>query len=239
MDEFIKAFALIFVAEMGDKTQILAMAFATKYSMGKVLLGILVGSALNHGLAVLLGSYISNTVSTNIIQVVAGLIFIAFALWTLRLDYQDAKEENQRVKLGPVLTVAIAFFIGELGDKTQLTAITLSVDAQYPWIVLLGTVLGMITTGALGIFVGRKLGDRIPELAVKLVASALFMAFGIGKLTSSLPEEYLNTSNYLTFFAILLLAILLIVRSNRRGLKKNNETAFKTRARDLYAYYNK
>lgn len=238
MDWFIKTFVLIFVAEMGDKTQILALAFATRYSTGKVLLGILLGSALNHGLAVLLGKYISSFVSTSIIQVSTSIVFIVFALWTLWPNYNDVKEENKITRFGPIITVAIAFFLGELGDKTQLTVITLTADGQYPLNVLIGAMLGMVTTGALGIFIGRKLGDRIPEIAIKLIASAIFMVFGISKLVSNLPEEYLISVNISIFLAILLPVVLILLRYNIYGMKKGNETVLKSTVSDLHNYYN-
>lgn len=147
---------------MGDKTQILAMAFATQYPVKKVLLGIFFGVLLNHGSAVALGSLLATLVPLDLIQMVAGFAFIAFALWTLKSE-SDEKDENQSEKhYGPILTVATAFFIGELGDKTQLTAITLSVDAAFPLFILAGTVTGMIVTGSMGIYIGknREIGYR-------------------------------------------------------------------------------
>jgi putative Ca2+/H+ antiporter (TMEM165/GDT1 family) len=115
----LKAFMLIFVAEMGDKTQILAMAFATKYPVKKVLLGIFIGAFLNHGLAVLFGSYLSQIIPISSLQIIAGFAFVGFALWTLYSDDEE-EEETKKYKLGPIFTVSLAFFLGELGDKTQL-----------------------------------------------------------------------------------------------------------------------
>ena len=126
--EILKAFTLIFIAEMGDKTQILAMAFATRYPVKKVLLGIGIGAFLNHGLAVLLGSLLSNFIPINTLQLVAGIAFVGFAIWSLKIE-EDDEEETPKFQLGPVVTIALAFFIGELGDKTQLTAITLASDS--------------------------------------------------------------------------------------------------------------
>jgi len=116
IQEMIKAFMLIFIAEMGDKTQILAMAFAVRFPVKKVLLGIGIGAFLNHGLAVIVGSYLSKMISIDIVQMVAGFVFILFALWTLKPDEDDEVEEAKS-KFGPVATVALAFFLGELGDK--------------------------------------------------------------------------------------------------------------------------
>ncbi|ABR49971.1 protein of unknown function UPF0016 [Alkaliphilus metalliredigens QYMF] len=144
IQEILKAFMLIFIAEMGDKTQILAMAFATRFSVGKVLIGIGIGAFLNHGLAVLIGSYLSQMIPISTIQMVAGIAFLGFALWTLK---SDDDQDEPKIQFGPIATVAVAFFLGELGDKTQLTAITLAADTSYPFMILVGTVTGMIATG--------------------------------------------------------------------------------------------
>jgi putative Ca2+/H+ antiporter (TMEM165/GDT1 family) len=207
MAEFTKALFLVVVAEMGDKTQILAMAFATKFPVKKVLAGIFIGCLLNHGLAVIFGRCISEFIPINIVQIIAGLAFIGFALWSLKSEEEEDECDEGKSKFGAVFTVSIAFFIGELGDKTQLTAITLATDAKNPIVILAGTVLGMVVTGSMGIFVGKKLGDKIPEFAIKIVATSIFMFFGLTKLYKSLPKEYLTTLN-ITIFIGVILAIL-------------------------------
>jgi len=125
ISELIKAFILIFIAEMGDKTQILAIAFATKYPVKKILIGVFVGSLLNHGLAVIFGYYLGSVIDFGIVKVVTGIAFVIFALWTLRID-EDEFEKPSKYRFGAVLTVSIAFFLGELGDKTQLAAVALA-----------------------------------------------------------------------------------------------------------------
>src|SRR5690554_824047 len=108
IQEYIRALLLIFMAEMGDKTQILAMAFATQYNIGQVLTGVLIGSTLNHGMAVILGALLSSIIPLNAIQIIAGFSFIGFALWTLKFE-EEKDEETKRKKVGPIVTVAIAF----------------------------------------------------------------------------------------------------------------------------------
>ncbi|HHT65930.1 MAG TPA: TMEM165/GDT1 family protein, partial [Clostridiales bacterium] len=157
LHELFESFLLVFLAEMGDKSQLLAMTFAARYPIRKVLLGVLIGALLNDGLAVLLGSLVSTLLPIKTIQIVAGFTFIAFALWTLKPDGEEDESSEHKMKLGPVLTVAIAYFIGEFGDKTQLTAITLASQAVFPVMILAGTVSGMILTGGIGIWIGRKL----------------------------------------------------------------------------------
>ncbi|MBS4537680.1 TMEM165/GDT1 family protein [Clostridium sp. D2Q-11] len=211
ISEYIKAFLFIFMAEMGDKTQILAMTFATQYSVSKVLLGVFIGSLLNHGIAIALGAYLGNMIPLNNVQIIAGLLFILFGIWGL-WDIDDEEDEGIKKGLGPILTVSLAFFIGELGDKTQLTAMTLATEASFPSLILLGTVTGMIITSGFGIFIGRKLGEKIPELWIKLSSSLVFIFFGTLKLFQTLPQTYLTPINIGIFFIGLLSLIFVLSR---------------------------
>lgn len=180
---YLQAMLMILIAEMGDKTQILAMAFATKYRIKQIILGVAIGSFLNHGLAIVLGSLLTRVVPIDLLQLIAGLMFVGFAFWSLQVDAEEAEEEN--AKYGPILTVALAFFIGELGDKTQLTALTLGASSHYPLLILLGTVTGMVLTSMAGIYIGSKLGHKIPEMQLKIGAFGVFMFFGLEKLIRS------------------------------------------------------
>ncbi len=236
IQEILKAFMLIFIAEMGDKTQILAMAFATRYPVRKVLAGIGIGAFLNHGLAVILGSYLSQIVPISTIQMVAGAAFVGFALWTLKSD-EDDDEEEPKFQFGPVATVALAFFLGELGDKTQLTAITLAADASYPFMILVGTVSGMIATGALGIIVGKKLGDKIPELGIKLIAATVFLFFGIQKLLQTVPKQYINPTSLIIFFGVLILTVFFMVRKLFQDRRLGIQSELKAKSKMLHDYY--
>ncbi|HHY81185.1 MAG TPA: TMEM165/GDT1 family protein [Clostridiales bacterium] len=237
LQELLKAFALIFIAEMGDKTQILAMAFATRYPVKKVLAGIFAGILLNHGLAVVLGSYISYFIPINTIQIIAGFAFVGFSLWTLKTESEDEDEKEKKSKFGPVVTVALAFFIGELGDKTQLTAITLAADASYPLFILCGTVLGMMVTGGVGIVVGMKLGDKIPELAIKIIAAAVFMFFGVTKLYNTLPDQYITLQNIIAFFAVISVAAYLMLRPMLIMRRQGISSLYQKKSKELYEYY--
>ncbi|WP_425447543.1 TMEM165/GDT1 family protein [Dethiothermospora halolimnae] len=239
ISEIVKAFMFIFVAEMGDKTQILAMTFATKYSVTKVLTGVLIGSFLNHGLAIMLGAYLSNEMPVDKVQVIAGIMFIFFGLWALKSDDDDDIDEDNKSKFGPVITVALAFFIGELGDKTQLTAMTLATDGKYPFFILVGTVTGMIGTSSLGIFVGRKVGEKIPELAIKLVSSGVFLFFGTLKLIDSLPAKYITPMNVAIFFILLIGIVYILLKPLLQTKRDNRQTALKEVAATLYLQANK
>jgi len=232
--ELLKAFFLIFIAEMGDKTQILAMAFATKYKMKKVLLGVFIGSLLNHALAVLLGSNLSYFIPLNTLSIIAGFSFIVFGLWNLKSD--DDEEESSVSKYGPVVTVALAFFIGELGDKTQLTAIALSTDASFPLFILMGTVLGMVFTSLIGIIVGIKLGSKIDEFYIKVAASIIFLVFGYIKLFSSLDTTVLTLYN-VTLFTIVVLGIATVLFIPSLRMHQNKLSVFRRTAQKLKDYY--
>lgn len=234
--EYLMAVGLIFVAEMGDKTQILAMAFATKYKIKQVLAGIFIGSFLNHGLAVILGASLSTIIPIQSLQVVAGISFVGFALWTLKLDEEEPEEVKQ--SYGPIITIALAFFIGELGDKTQLTAIVLSSDAEYPFLILLGTVTGMVITGALGIWVGSKLGSKIPEFTIKMVSAAVFMLFGIIKLGQNLPNTFLSPM-LVSLYSIVIITVGFFVLRPTLKVRKEHRTKYQQAAQRLYDFYHK
>lgn len=238
MSEYLKAFFLIFMAEMGDKTQILAMTFATRYPVRSVLAGVFIGALLNHGLAIALGSLLARSVPFFYFQVAAGIAFCLFGLMSLRTG--DGEEENPSpIKtLGPVLTVALAFFIGELGDKTQLAAVTLSVSSRHPLVILMGTVSGMVLVSLVGIWAGVKLGDRVPEPCMKLAASLIFTLFGVLKLYEALPGGRWIPAVFILLYAG---AALRFIRSDAyRSFREGRRiSSFGKTARLLYAYRNR
>ena len=218
LQSFLTAFALIFIAEMGDKTQFLALAFGSKYKMTSVITGIAIGSALNHGLAIVLGSLLTKFLPISVIQVFAAFLFIFFGLWSLKFETPEDEEDETKGNYGPILTVALAFFIGELGDKTQLTAMALGATTSYPVFTLLGTVTGMIVVGGIGIIVGKLLGKKIPETTMKILASAIFIFFGTLGLYNSLRKlgygYAINPINIIAYLGIITLLILLVMRYN-------------------------
>lgn len=200
--EYIQAMLMILIAEMGDKTQILALTFATKYKLRQIVIGVMIGSFLNHGIAIVLGSLLTKIIPIDALQLVAGLMFIGFAFWSLKAD--DDEDEDASSQYGPVLTVALAFFLGELGDKTQLTALTLGASAAFPFLILLGTVTGMVLTSMIGIWVGAKLGKKIPEMQLKLGAFGVFMFFGLEKLINSPYTKPLGTTGLIIGLSVVL-----------------------------------
>ncbi|MCH4887570.1 TMEM165/GDT1 family protein [Acidaminobacter sp. JC074] len=227
-NDYISAVILILFAEMGDKTQFLAMAFATKYPVRKIILGVAIGAFFNHGLAILLGRAILELIPTNVVGLIAGLMFLFFAMNSLKIEDEEVEEGKE--KYGPVLTVSLAFFLGELGDKTQLSALGLSVDSTYLWMVLMGTVTGMILTSLLGIFIGIKLGKNIPEEKLKIAAYIMFVLFGFQKIYQSLA---LNMVYTLIFALALILVSGVMLRRFHKESILHGESAFARQAEVL------
>jgi len=184
--------SLIFVvlAEMGDKTQLLAMAFATRYKATTVLWGVFVATALNHLLAVAVGNYLTAFVPLSTIQIAAAVSFVLFGLWTIRGDQLEG--EDKRFSFSPFWTVAIAFFIAEMGDKTQLATVALAAKYQSPIEVWFGTNIGMLVADAIGIVIGIVMHKHIPEKTVKWGAALVFIGFGIYGVHENVPERILT-----------------------------------------------
>lgn len=209
MNSTVSAFLLsvgaVTLAEMGDKTQLLAMAFATKYKAYKVLIGVFIATVLNHALAVAVGNLVTRVGWLELwIQGIAALSFIFFGLWTIRGDRLEG-EENRKSRFGAVATVSIAFFIAELGDKTQLTTIALAAKLpEEPVGILMGTTTGMLIADAIGIIIGVVMCKKIPERIVKLVSAGAFILFGfIGSYQVLTGKLAANTELTISVLAIL------------------------------------
>lgn len=212
IQELIKTLLLVFIAEIGDKTQLLLITCAARFSIIQVLIGIIIGVFLNHGLAILIGTYISNIINSDFLQIVAGIIFIIFGLITLLSNGKEEESNNQFINCGPVLTVATAFFLGELGDKTQLTAMTIAMEAKYPLLILAGSIVGMLLVGLIGIIIGTTLTKKVSSNIIRLVSAIAFIAFGVAKISTKIKINlfecsplYMGIYILLIFFASLYL----------------------------------
>jgi putative Ca2+/H+ antiporter (TMEM165/GDT1 family) len=184
---FLISFGIIFVAELGDKSQLMAMTFAVRYRAVTILIAITAATALVHLFSVLLGAAVGVALPTKAISVVAGLAFLVFAAWTLRGD-ELGDDERARVEQSTksvMLTVGVAFFLAELGDKTMLATVTLATNNGLvgTW---LGSTLGMVAADALAIVVGQQLGSRLPERVIKIGAAITFVVFGLILIASGL-----------------------------------------------------
>lgn len=180
LDAFLVSFGVIFVAELGDKSQLMAMAFATRYRPLPVLVGLTVATAVVHALSVFVGAVIGAQLPTTAITFLAGVAFLGFAAWTLRGDTLDDDERARAERGGrsAIVAASVAFFLAELGDKTMLATITLATKGE-PVGVWLGSTVGMVAADALAIGVGAVLGARLPERTVRIAASIAFLVFGI------------------------------------------------------------
>ena len=216
---FTASFLLIVLAEMGDKTQFLAMSLATRYDAYKVLFAIFLATVLNFGIVVLIGQFLKTLVPLYIISLAASLSFIGFGLWTLRAE-KPKDEAEKASKFGIIGAVSVPFFIAEFGDKTELATISLAADYQNALSVLIGATLAMLVADGIAIAVGVVLGKHIPEKTIKWVSATIFIAFGLAGAYEVLPAKiglaYTElTSALLIVFCIL--AVMFITRKNKRN----------------------
>jgi putative Ca2+/H+ antiporter (TMEM165/GDT1 family) len=174
------SFGIIFVAELGDKSQLMALALAARYRPWPVLVGITIATGAIHAVSVVAGALIGAALPTRAINVVAGVAFLGFAVWTVRGDTlgDDDVSRAERSTSSAVLAATGAFLLAELGDKTMLATITLATSEGLlgTWI---GSTLGMVAADALAIVVGAQLGKRMPERAIRIGAAVTFVLFGI------------------------------------------------------------
>jgi putative Ca2+/H+ antiporter (TMEM165/GDT1 family) len=178
MAALIASFIFVLLAEMGDKTQLLAMAFAAKYEAWKVLVAVFIATLLNHSLAVAAGRILVNIVPMDLISFIAALSFVGFGLWTIRGDELHG-EDKKESRFGPIATVAIAFFLAEMGDKTQLATISLAIQYKNALGVLMGTTSAMVVSDAIGIVFGMLMKKHIPARAIKWISAIIFILFGL------------------------------------------------------------
>jgi putative Ca2+/H+ antiporter (TMEM165/GDT1 family) len=172
------SFGLVAVSEMGDKTQLLAFALATRFKKPwPILLGILCATVLNHALAAFGGSWVSNHVPANVLRWILGGLFIGFGVWILVPDKDNDRQSQNR--FGAFLTTLVTFFLAEMGDKTQLATVALAARFQSIFFVTVGTTLGMLFADGLAVFAGEKVGERFPMIWVRRGASMLFILFGL------------------------------------------------------------
>lgn len=179
MMAFLISVFLVFIAELGDKTQLVALAFATRYKPLTVLAGVTVATLLVHIVSVALGEIAGRTLPLWVINTACGFAFITFGLWTLKGDSLDEDEQNKTgSKFGPFLTVAVTFFLAELGDKTMLATITIASQQKQPLEVWVGSTLGMVLADGLAIWMGTVLGKQLPERTIKYGAAGIFLVSG-------------------------------------------------------------
>jgi putative Ca2+/H+ antiporter (TMEM165/GDT1 family) len=206
MSQLLTAIVVVFVAELGDKTQLVAVGVGARYRLAPVLAGVALGYVASVTLSVVIGSLLGAALPTRAIGIVGGVLFIGFAVWTLRSalrgdvdpvrpsdagapvsPFEEGSDQAAAETTGSVrvaVTVATLMFVAELGDKTMLATATLAAGGS-PLGVWIGATIGIIAAGFVGVALGRVLGDRLPERAIAFGSSALFAVFGFGLIVSA------------------------------------------------------
>jgi putative Ca2+/H+ antiporter (TMEM165/GDT1 family) len=211
MTAFLASLVFVVLAEMGDKTQLLAMALACKFRWQTVMWGVFVATAANHLLAAAAGSYLAAIVPMVYIKIAAAASFIIFGLWTIGGDTLEG--EDEKYNFGPFWTVTVAFFMAEMGDKTQLATIALAVKYNTIIPVWMGTTIGMIISDGFGIIVGNVMGKHIPERAIKWASAIIFIGFGGYGLYENLPKHIWSPLVIAGSMTALLSAMYVVARS--------------------------
>ena len=174
---------VVALAEIGDKTQLLAFILAARFKKPvPIIAGILCATVINHGLAGALGAWITSTVSPDILRWILGVSFLGMAIWTLIPDKIEEEETQIAHKLGVFGATFITFFLAEMGDKTQIATIAMAAHYASPVLVVIGTTLGMLIADVPAVFEGDKLAGRIRMKLVHGIAAALFAVLGVATL---------------------------------------------------------
>lgn len=178
MDAMINSFLLVFLSEMGDKTQLLALLLAAQFKKPiPILCGILVATLLNHALASYLGAYVSQFFSLETLKWILAITFIGFGLWMLIPDTAEGIKNEPR--WGPFLTTTFVFFFAEMGDKTQLATVALGAKYAAPLLVTFGTTIAMLAADGLAVYFGHHFTHLISMKWIHRIASAGFILFGL------------------------------------------------------------
>jgi putative Ca2+/H+ antiporter (TMEM165/GDT1 family) len=182
LEAFLVSTGIVALAEIGDKTQLLAFILAAKFRKPwPIVLGILAATLINHGVAGALGSWITSTVQPQTLRWVLGLSFIGMAMWTLIPDKFD-EGKARFARFGVFGTTLIAFFIAEMGDKTQIATIALAAQYNALIAVVAGTTFGMMIANVPAVFLGDRIVNRMPVGLVHRIAAAIFLFLGIATL---------------------------------------------------------
>jgi Ca2+/H+ antiporter, TMEM165/GDT1 family len=183
MEALFVSTGVVALAEIGDKTQLLAFLLATRFKKPlPIIAGILVATLLNHSMAGALGAWITATISTQTLRWILGLTFIAMAVWTLIPDKIEEEEMQVAKRFGVFGATLITFFLAEMGDKTQIATVAMSAHFSSVVLVVIGTTLGMMIADVPAVFIGDRLSARIPMKLVHGIAAAMFAAMGVATL---------------------------------------------------------
>lgn len=182
MDAFLISTGVVALAEIGDKTQLLAFILAAKFRRPvPIILGILVATLLNHGFAGAIGAWLTALIAPGTMRWILGLSFLAMAGWTLIPDKFD-EDDAKLARMGVFGATLVAFFLAEMGDKTQVATVALSAHYQSLVAVVMGTTLGMMIANVPAVILGDRIADKVPVRTVHMVAAAIFAVLGLAVL---------------------------------------------------------
>lgn len=183
MDSFFISTGVVTLAEMGDKTQLLAFILAARFKRPlPIIAGILVATVINHGLAGALGAWITQAIRPDVLRWLLAASFIGMAIWTMIPDEIEEEETQIAQRLGVFGATLITFFLAEMGDKTQIATVAMAAHYGDPLLVVMGTTLGMLLADVPAVYVGDKWADRVPMKLIHTVAAAIFVVLGIATL---------------------------------------------------------
>lgn len=187
-EAFLVSTSVVALAEMGDKTQLLSLILAARYRKPiPIVLGILVATLLNHALAGALGAWLSSLMSPTTLNWVMAFAFIAMGLWILVPDKLDEDEVKvPKKQMGVFFATLVAFFLAEMGDKTQFATIALGAQYSDTFMVVLGTTFGMMLANVPAVYLGNRFADRLPTRVVHMIAAAIFIVIGVLTLVKNL-----------------------------------------------------
>jgi putative Ca2+/H+ antiporter (TMEM165/GDT1 family) len=183
LESLLVSTGVIALAEIGDKTQLLAFLLAARFQKPlPIIAGIFVATTFNHSLAGALGAWLTTAIGPDILRWVLGLSFIGMAIWTLIPDEIEEDEAKVAGRLGVFGATAVTFFLAEMGDKTQLATVAMAAHYATPLMVVIGTTLGMLIADVPAVFAGDRLAAKIPMKLVHGIAAAIFAALGVATL---------------------------------------------------------
>lgn len=183
MESLLVSAGVIALAEIGDKTQLLAFILAARFKKPlPIIAGIFIATLANHGLAGALGAWITAAASPEVLRWVLGLSFIGMAVWTMIPDEIEEEETKVVRRFGVFGATLITFFLAEMGDKTQLATVAMAAHYSTPVLVVIGTTLGMLIADVPAVFVGNELAAKIPMKLVHSLAAGIFALLGIATL---------------------------------------------------------
>ena len=180
MEAFLVSTAIVALAEMGDKTQLLSLVLAARFRKPwPIVLGILVATLANHGLAGAVGSWVTTVMGPDVLPWVLGASFIAMAAWMLIPDKLDDDEGDSAPRMGVFVTTVVVFFLAEMGDKTQIATVMLAAQYNAWFAVVAGTTLGMMLANAPVVWFGDAITQRVPLRMVHIISAGIFAVLGV------------------------------------------------------------